>query len=185
MADAYSSVEFRDVPGFPGYRVGSDGSVWSCWEKIRLKKGRGFESVLGEVWRKRHPTPNGRGYLALPLRRKGRTFTKPVHALVLLTFVGPKPSGAECRHLDGKRQNNRLTNLVWGTHAENEADKRLHGGVLRGEENGNAILTVERVRRIKALLREGRSQVAVARLVGISRPTVGAIARGRMWRHVQ
>jgi hypothetical protein len=26
-------VEYRDVPGFPGYRVGTDGSVWSCWER--------------------------------------------------------------------------------------------------------------------------------------------------------
>lgn len=26
-------VEYRDIPEFPGYRVGSDGSVWSAWSR--------------------------------------------------------------------------------------------------------------------------------------------------------
>lgn len=29
MSDANSTVEYRDIKGFPGYRVGSDGSVWT------------------------------------------------------------------------------------------------------------------------------------------------------------
>jgi hypothetical protein len=37
----------------------------------------------------------------------------------------------ECRHLDGNSLNNTLENLRWGTKAENETDKFLHGNRRR------------------------------------------------------
>jgi hypothetical protein len=50
-----------------------------------------------------------------------------VHRLVLETWRGPCPPGREARHLDGDASNNRLTNLRWGTHAENTWDVIRHG----------------------------------------------------------
>lgn len=50
-----------------------------------------------------------------------------IHHLVLEAFVGPRPQGCECRHLDGNPTNNILTNLVWGTHVENMRDRARHG----------------------------------------------------------
>lgn len=45
----------------------------------------------------------------------GPTFGgRSVGELVLETFVGPKPKGMKCIHLDGDLENNRLDNLVWG-----------------------------------------------------------------------
>src|SRR5215472_269740 len=32
-SDGQSQVDYRDIPGFPGYRVGDDGSIWSAWRK--------------------------------------------------------------------------------------------------------------------------------------------------------
>jgi hypothetical protein len=40
----------------------------------------------------------------------------------------------ECLHDDNNRQNNRLSNLRWGTHAENERDKIKHGTHRRATE---------------------------------------------------
>ena len=63
-----------------------------------------------------------------------------VHALVLHAFVGPRPEGLVIRHLDGNPQNNNLSNLRYGTQAENEGDKRSHRGLgdfwhcMRGHE---------------------------------------------------
>lgn len=34
------TVEYRDIEGFPGYRIGSDGTVWSCWKRVYSKKIR-------------------------------------------------------------------------------------------------------------------------------------------------
>lgn len=51
---------------------------------------------------------------------------KMVHRLVAEAFLGPA-LGREVRHLDGDPTNNRLSNLRWGTHSENEFDKVAHG----------------------------------------------------------
>ena len=53
--------------------------------------------------------------------------TCTIHRLVLEAFVGPRPSGMECRHLDGNPANNRLDNLAWGTKFENDMDMFRHG----------------------------------------------------------
>lgn len=58
-----------------------------------------------------------------------RVLGRFVHRLVLEAFIGPCPSGMECRHLDGNPSNNRLENLLWGTPLENANDRRRHGTV--------------------------------------------------------
>jgi hypothetical protein len=50
-----------------------------------------------------------------------------IHRLVLEAFVGPCPDGMQCRHLDGDRANNCLSNLAWGTPEENQRDRIRHG----------------------------------------------------------
>lgn len=55
------TVEYRDIVGFPGYRVGDDGSVWSRWHKKR--NGRcGSKSVLVNSWRRLVVFPSRYGY---------------------------------------------------------------------------------------------------------------------------
>lgn len=54
-----------------------------------------------------------------------------VHRLVLSAFVGPCPKGCEGLHDDDKRTNNRLSNLRWGTRAENIEDAFRNGGRKR------------------------------------------------------
>lgn len=50
-----------------------------------------------------------------------------VHQLVLLAFVGPRPDGQEARHLDDDKDNNSLSNLVYGTPSENRYDAVRNG----------------------------------------------------------
>jgi hypothetical protein len=79
-------------------------------------------------WKQLKSSPSYGGYLKVALcnaPRKPRT--RHVHALILETFVGPKPSNKECRHLDGDNTNNALSNLCWGTPQENHADAVRHG----------------------------------------------------------
>ena len=61
-----------------------------------------------------------RGYLYLNLCHDGQQEHVAVARLVALAFLGPTPAGMEIRHLDGDSANNVLTNLVYGTHGENE-----------------------------------------------------------------
>ena len=67
------------------------------------------------------------GYRRVTLSRGGVKRTCLVHHLVLEAFVGPRPNGMECRHLNGQPGDNRLENLAWGTSSENGLDTVAHG----------------------------------------------------------
>lgn len=72
-------------------------------------------------------SPNTDGYLTVKLTRDGISTTYYVHDLLLQAFVGPKPEGLEVRHLDDDKGNCRLTNLAYGSHAQNMADSVRNG----------------------------------------------------------
>jgi hypothetical protein len=51
-----------------------------------------------------------------------------VHSLVASAFHGPRPfEGAQVRHLNGDKTDNRAENLRWGTARENMLDRIEHG----------------------------------------------------------
>lgn len=104
--------EWRPVPGFPGYLVSNYGQVKSV-ERMVERAGQGPRRVPSCILR---PGPARSGHLTVVL---GRGNTRQVHALVLLAFVGPPPPGREVLHLDHNPRNNRLSNLRYGTRAEN------------------------------------------------------------------
>lgn len=122
-----NSIEYRPIDGFPGYRVGNDGSIWSRWGKIQLPSGKGTRTVLGDTWVRLNPSKQKRSihraYLYVNLRGNKKL---RVHRLVLAAFAGPCPDGMECRHLDGNPNNNNLANLEWGTPLQNALDRKEH-----------------------------------------------------------
>jgi hypothetical protein len=67
-------------------------------------------------------TPDKDGYPTAHLRDGGREWRVGVHVLVATYF--PCYDGLEVRHLNGDRADGCWTNLRWGTHRENERDKR-------------------------------------------------------------
>lgn len=73
------------------------------------------------------PFPMQRGYMVVNLWWANQPRMWLVHRLVLAAFVGPQPVGMEALHGDGDPANNRLTNLRWGTHSENQYDQVAHG----------------------------------------------------------
>lgn len=122
MSEVQSTESVRYLPavGFPGYRVGDDGSVWTC------HRWRNFHS--GE-WRRLTPISAGENpHMKVTLKKgKGRV-QKYVHVLVLEAFVGPRPEGMQaCHDPDWNPGNNRLSNLRWGTQSDNTQDCLRHG----------------------------------------------------------
>lgn len=128
----------RDIAEHPGYRVAQDGSVWSCWRQRGNGRGHAPTLFQSNEWRPlRIGVRNGFARVSL-----GRGKTRYVGALVLETFVGPRPNGHECCHFpDPDPANCALDNLRWGTSAENTADQRAHGSLIGGERHGMAKLT--------------------------------------------
>ena len=114
-----NNEEWRPVVGFEGrYEVSDSGRVASLptrtWPTRR---------ILASVANERRG-----GYLYVTLRRDGKQYSRKVHQLVCEAFVGPRPGGTITRHLDDDPLNNAPSNLRWGTHADNLADRIRNRG---------------------------------------------------------
>lgn len=167
-------VRYAAVPGFPGYQVGTDGSVWTC-------RGR---DKLTDDWR-RLKEQKVRDYRFVVLCRGTGTRPKPryVHHLVLETFVGPCPPGMEALHRNDVQYDNRLTNLKWGTHKQNCELRRRNGRDRFGEDRKHSKLTNALV----IWMRDNPDGLALserARRCGVSYQTAWDVVTGRTWRHI-
>lgn len=94
----------KQIEGFPGYWVNSDGRVWSERSNKWLV-----------------PWLNNKGYLIVGLWVNGRVFRKTVHRLVAEAFMpNDDPEHKDTvDHIDGDKTNNRADNLQWLSHTEN------------------------------------------------------------------
>lgn len=102
-----------------------------------------------------------------------------VHREVMRAF---RPEGEGLvRHLDGNPTNNHLSNLAWGTHLENEADKKLHGTAMLGERHHQAKLNREQVATIRASRARG---VDLAAKYGVTPTLISRIRKGKIWTSV-
>lgn len=153
--------QWLPVDGFP-YEVSSEG---------RVRRGSRLLKPLSRL-----------GYLRVCLCLNNKRNFKLVHVLVAEAFIGPRPPGHDVAHLDGDRQNNRAGNLAYKTRAENEADKRTHGTVYKGERNHKSRLTIEAAAEIKSRLATGAMHTELAAEYGVSTNTIWCIKHGRTWR---
>ena len=121
----------------------------------------------------------GAGYRYINLSKNGVSKKVNVHILVLESFIGPRPfPEAHARHLDGKRDNPTLTNLVWGTQVENAQDKVIHGTHARGENSKKAVLNQEFVDWIKE---SNQTSIFLASIFDVASSTIRAVRIGQNW----
>lgn len=177
-------VWFKDIEGFPGYKVGADGSVWGCREGEQAGYLAGMRSRITWDWRRVTGARDTGGYFGINLRRDGRSFRRTIHRLVLEAFVGLRPAGMQCRHLDGNQENNCLSNLMWGTPKSNQLDRVRHGTHLVGSNVGTAKLDELSVKLIRKRFLEAPNKKRIAAQFGVSRNTISRVVNGECWRHV-
>jgi hypothetical protein len=104
--------EWRTVANAPDYEVSNLGRVRS--HKFRPAR------IL-------RPCVNPNGYHNHTLRADGRSIYTTAHVLVMEAFVGPRPPGMVVRHWDDNKDNNALSNLLYGTQADNIHDAIRNG----------------------------------------------------------
>jgi hypothetical protein len=166
---------------------GPIGSAKIQEEEWRLvAHSRGYEvSTLGRVrraGRMLNPCPNTDGYPIVDVWFEDKTHKRRgVHALVCEAFIGPRPAGHECCHNNGIRHDNRLANLRYATHAENELDKLQHGTRARGTSHPSAKLSYEKAAEIRRLHAEGETIYALAKKFGVHKSTLQSLVKGITW----
>ena len=112
------SVQYKSVPNFPEYYVGSDGSLFST------KRGR-------EIQMK--PSTTG-GYAKVQLVDGSRKENWQVHRLVAKLFIPNKKKLEIVNHIDGDKLNNDVSNLEWTTRAGNA---RHYENTLAGKKRAD------------------------------------------------
>lgn len=150
--DQEAEVEYRvfDNGPYEGYKIGSDGTVWTCWrtsghaQYIKRWLVEDYEIVIPVI-------KKGKNYLYVMVN------CKPIylHKLILEVFYGPCPEGLEGLHKDGNKYNNSKSNLKWGTHDENMKDCVRHGSSTTGSRSSTSKLTAEQVILIRELKDKG------------------------------
>lgn len=165
--------EFKDIPGYEGkYQISRDGVVRTivhrkCVIKPRLSK---------------------HGYWHIVLYKNKKPKTHMLSALLLMTFVGPRPYGFHGAHCDGNKTNNCLRNLAWKSPADNYLDRALHGRDLPGERNGFSKLTNKQAEQIRKEYRKTRvnrsNSPALARKYNVSRATILNVINGKTYKEL-
>ena len=160
------------IPGYEPYYALANGEIYSA-----------FEGPTGPVRKLKTSNLTIHGYPYVTLYGKTPV---AVHKLILLAFVGPRPSTRhECRHLNGIRTDNRRANLEWGTKKENAADKHAHGTTVRGTRFWSAVLDEEKVRAIRHAYDNCLSSIEVlAEKYGVYPSTIKKVCNRESWKHV-
>lgn len=158
---------WKVVPGFKAYAVSNRGRIKRIAPaSINAKSGRAGHAKVGRILKQR---PTNWGYKSIWLHMEGKGFSRLVHVLVALAFIGPKPTPRhEVAHWNNRPADNRSKNLRWATSKQNCADKERHGTQPRGMDYSNAKLTDSQVRKIRALFAKGRTQAELARKFNVS-----------------
>ena len=102
------------------------------------------------------------------------------HRASWLVHRGPIPEGLCILHRCDNRRCVNPEHLWLGTKTDNMADM-----VAKGRHARSSKLSVDDVRKIRALLAEGNSCGAIARQFNVSESHVSAIKHGRCYAHVQ
>lgn len=170
--------EWRPVVGFDGLYEASDQGRIKSVERVVLRSNGAPQTIRRRILRAQ---AERYGHLHVSLYRSGVRKMCKVHQLVAEAFIGQRPAGYDTRHLNGDPSDNRVDNLTYGTHAENQADMIHHGTSPRGSRCGTAKLGEEDVIEIVRRARGGEPHGGIAERFGVSGPTVCSITTGKSW----
>jgi hypothetical protein len=180
---------WKPIAGYEGlYEISSIGRVKSLGRTI-TDRGHNYRVdrvrvISGRILRQ---TRQSVGYLCVRLCSSDTTITTVlVHRLVAKAFLVSSIERNEVNHINGDKKDNRVCNLEWCTHAENQRHAFSTGLVSHqcGSQKGSAKLNEAKVADIKRMIAAGMTNVDIAKLYGVSTAPISYIRTGKAWTHV-
>jgi len=178
---------WKQVVGYEGlYEVSTLGNL-----KTFNWKGTGQTRIM-------KPAKDHKGYLRTMLVKDKIAKTIKMHRIIAQAFLVNPENKATVNHKNGIKDDNRVDNLEWATCKENThhaiangifvfstKESSVNKIVKRGELNGNAILTAEKVIEIRAKYNPRKvSQLELANEYKVSRCTIKDIVNRKSWKHL-
>lgn len=146
------------------------------------KSVKGQQIVCESPQKLMRPSKDKNGYLIATLKRDGKNKYIKLHRAVLEAFVGECPVGMECCHKNDIKDDNRVCNLKWDTHKNNQVK---YGGarkiIGKGEKNPAAIFTDRQVIAMRQLAAKNICIRDIATATGASYQNVYRIIKGYRW----
>ncbi len=129
------------------------------------------------------------GYPVITLCRNRNWEVRTIHKLLVIAFIGEIPEGMVINHKDGRKNNNRLSNLEICTQQWNALHSRRVSKTNIGSDVVNSKLTEAIVIECRKLLigAPHGTLTKLARKYGVCRSAMGhaCLPNGRTWRHVK
>jgi len=127
---------WKQVPGYGNFYEASNlGRIRSKNRTVEKFCGL-HKKIVKQFYKGRllNPSKSDKyGHMSVHIGYDKKRISVSVHKLVLLAFVGPAPKGMECCHNNGIASDNRIENLRWDTHTNNNADRKRHGNYPSGK----------------------------------------------------
>ncbi len=166
------NIIWKDITGFPGYKISNTGLVWSDKRNKLLK-----------------PEIINNGYLRVSLYNTKKVIRKLIHILVLETFIYKCPIGLTAHHKNGNKQDNRINNLEWISLSHNiKYAYTMNLKNAEGENNGYHKLTENQVNEIRDYYLYNNlnnvNNIRMARKFKVCEASIRNVVRRRTWKHV-
>lgn len=166
---------YKEIKGFPGYHVNSNGDVISF---------RRYGKITDKALLMKTYVSNS-GYLCVKLRNNNIVHTCTIHRLIASSFVPNRHNKPHINHINGNKLDNSVENLEWCTPSENIIHAIKTMGHYIGKNNGMSVLNSEKVLEIRRLLASKVPQRKIAKMFGVTKGAIGCIKSGITWKHVQ
>ena len=165
--------------------IDAEGRIWRVKKRTADRWTRGTK--VTPCKRVRAEMQNDQGYLQVRAMIDGKRHYASAARLVWLHFNGPIPQGMTVNHRNGKKPNNRPSNLELATYSEQRHHAiRVLGARhadVRGSKNPKTTLTEAEVIAMRADRAGGERVKSIAQRYGVTQNAASQICLGTTWKH--
>jgi hypothetical protein len=142
-------------------------------------------STLGNVRRRQtamliKPSISHKGYRTVGLNNK----TIRIGRAVALAFIPNPQNKSQVNHIDGDKQNDRITNLEWTTQSENQLHASYSLGKKVGQKSPQSTITDDQVILARTVLHKTMNNKQIADHFGVGVESMHRAIAGDTWKHL-